>query len=54
VLWTNGNANGHEIFLLLPQLLDWLLFYYLLFVLISNFLQTWGRPAFPDHVSAEK
>jgi hypothetical protein len=47
VLWANGNANGHEIFLLLPQLLDWLLFYYLVVVLISNFLQTWAVLHFP-------
>ena len=26
-LWLNGNANGHSIFLLLPQLLDWFLFF---------------------------
>ncbi len=25
VLWLNGNANGHSIFLLLPQLLNWAL-----------------------------
>src|SRR6516225_7928157 len=25
VLWSNGNANGHTMFLLLPQLLDWIL-----------------------------
>jgi hypothetical protein len=40
VLWLNGNANGHSIFLLLPQLLDWLLFFGLAAVLILNFLRT--------------
>jgi hypothetical protein len=27
VLWVNGYANGHSMFLLLPQLFDWLLFF---------------------------
>jgi hypothetical protein len=40
VLWLNGNANGHSIFLLLPQLLDWFLFFCLAAVLMSNFLRT--------------
>lgn len=40
VLWLNGNANGHSIFLLLPQLLDWSLFAYLATVLTGNFLRT--------------
>ena len=39
VLWLNGNANGHTTFLLLPQLLNWLLFFFLAAVLISNFLR---------------
>ena len=39
VLWLNGNANGHTTFLLLPQLLNWLLFSYLNVVLMLNFLR---------------
>jgi hypothetical protein len=44
VLWLNGNANGHSMFLLLPQLLDWILFFYLAVVLMWNFLRTAVRP----------
>ena len=44
VLWSNGNANGHTMFLLLPQLLDWILFFYLAVVLMLNFLRTAVRP----------
>jgi hypothetical protein len=40
VLWLNGNANGHSHFLLLPQLLDWFLFFSMAAVLMSNFLRT--------------
>ncbi len=40
VLWFNGNANGHSIFLLLPQLLDWSLFAYLVALLAANFIRT--------------
>lgn len=40
VLWLNGNANGHSIFLLLPQLLDWILFFCMATVLIANALRT--------------
>ena len=40
VLWLNGNADGHSIFLLLPQLLDWFLFFCLTAVLMANFLRT--------------
>jgi hypothetical protein len=36
VLWSNGNANGHSIFLVLPQLLDWSLFLCLAVVLMRN------------------
>jgi len=36
VLWLNGNANGHSIFLLLPQLLTRALFGYLVAVLTAN------------------
>lgn len=45
VLWLNGNANGHSTFLLLPQLLNWILFFCLTAVLLSNFLRTWARPS---------
>jgi hypothetical protein len=40
VLWLNGNANGHSTFLLLPQLLDWFLFFCLAAVLMLNLLRT--------------
>ena len=40
VLWLNGNANGHSIFLLLPQLLDWFLFFSMAAVLMLNLLRT--------------
>jgi hypothetical protein len=40
VLWLNGNADGHSTFLILPQLLDWLLFFCLVIVLVLNFLRT--------------
>jgi hypothetical protein len=43
VLWSNGNANGHTMFLLLPQLLDWILFFYLAVVLMLNLLRTGAR-----------
>jgi hypothetical protein len=46
VLWLNGNANGHTIFLLLPQLLDWFLFFFMAAVLLSNFLRTWTESTF--------
>ena len=39
-LWLNGNANGHSTFLLVPQLVDWLLFFGLITVLMSNFLNS--------------
>jgi hypothetical protein len=39
VLWLNGNANGHSTFLLLPQLVDWLLFFCMSVVLMLNFLR---------------
>ena len=56
VLWLNGNANGHSIFLLLPQFLDWLLFFGMATVLMSNFLRTSAGPALPPRrpaISAE-
>jgi hypothetical protein len=40
VLWLNGNANGHSSFLLLPQLLNWFLFFCMAAVLILNLLRT--------------
>jgi hypothetical protein len=40
VLWLNGNANGHSIFLLFPQLLDWFLFFFMATVLMLNLLRT--------------
>jgi hypothetical protein len=40
VLWLNGNANGHSTFLLLPQLLDWFLFFCMATVLTLTFLRT--------------
>jgi hypothetical protein len=46
VLWSNGNANGHQIFLLLPQLLNWLLFFCLGVVLMLNLLRTCAAARF--------
>jgi len=46
VLWLNGNANGHSIFLLLPQLLDWFLFFFMATVLMLNLLRTSVGSAF--------
>ena len=40
VLWLNGDANGHSTFLLIPQLIDWLLFFSLATVLTINFLSS--------------
>jgi hypothetical protein len=37
VLWLNGNANGHSTFLFLPQVIDWLLFFGLTWVIAANF-----------------
>ena len=42
-LWLNGDANGHSTFLFVPQLVDWLLFFGLAAVLMSNFLKTFYR-----------
>lgn len=39
VLWVNGSPNGHSTFLLLPQVLNWILFFFLATILISNFLR---------------
>jgi hypothetical protein len=46
VLWLNGNANGHSTFLLLPQLLDWFLFFCMVTVLTLTFLRTTAGSAF--------
>lgn len=46
VLWLNGNSNGHFIFLLFPQLLNWFLFFCMTAVLILNFLRTAAAWAF--------
>jgi hypothetical protein len=46
VLWLNGNANGHSTFLLLPQLLDWFLFFCMAAALMLNFLRTSAGAAF--------
>jgi hypothetical protein len=47
VLWLDGNASGHSIFLLHPQLLDWFLFFWMAAVLMSNFLQASAGAVFP-------
>jgi hypothetical protein len=39
-LWLNGHANGHSTFLLLPQLLDWFLFFCMSAVLMLNLLRS--------------
>jgi hypothetical protein len=52
VLWLNGNANGHSIFLLLPQLIDWFLFFCMAAVLVLNFLRTSAGSAFAHRVKA--
>jgi hypothetical protein len=46
VLWLNGNAEGHSMFLLLPQLLNWCLFFGMATALISNFLRTFSGSMF--------
>lgn len=48
VLWLNGNAQGHSTFLLLPQLLDWFLFFCMSAVLLLNFLRTFAGPPLGD------
>ena len=40
VLWLNGSSDGHSLFLLLPQVLDWSLFAYLTAVLMATLLGT--------------
>jgi len=39
-LWLNGSANGHSTFMLVPQLLDWLIFLVLATTLFFNFLDS--------------
>lgn len=46
VLWSNGSPNGHSIFLVLPQLLEWFLFFCMAAVLMMNLLRTWAGAAF--------
>ena len=46
VLWLNGSPNGHSIFLLFPQLLDWFLFFCMAAVLMMNLLRTSAGLAF--------
>jgi hypothetical protein len=53
VLWLNGNANGHSIFLLLPQLLNWFLFFCMAAVLMLNFLRTSAGSAFAHRGPAQ-
>lgn len=50
VLWLNGSANGHSTFFLLPQVLNWLLFFCLSAVMMSNILQTVVLRTDPRHV----
>jgi len=38
-LWLNGNADGHTAFLLLPQMINWFLFFGLMTVLLTFFLK---------------
>jgi hypothetical protein len=48
-LWLNGNTNGDSTFLLLPQVLDWFLFFSLAIVLMLNFVHTLaGRHHIPE------
>jgi hypothetical protein len=44
VLWLNGNSNGETTFLLLPQVLNWLLFFLLAAILTLNLLHR--RPGY--------
>jgi len=39
-LWLNGDPNGHSTFLLIPQLVDWLMFFALTTILVFNFLNS--------------
>ena len=52
VLWLNGNSNGHSNFLLLPQLLDWFLFFCMAAVLMLNLLRTATSSAFAQRSQA--
>jgi hypothetical protein len=40
VLWSSGNSNGHTTFMIVPQLMDWLLFFGLTTILLVNFLNS--------------
>jgi len=46
VLWSNGSPDSHSIFLLLPQPLDWFLFFCMAAVLMMNLLRTLVGTAF--------
>jgi hypothetical protein len=37
-LWLNANSNGHATFWLMPYLIEWLLFFGLALIIMSNFL----------------
>jgi hypothetical protein len=54
-LWLNGNSNGHTTFLLVPQLVNWLLFFGLAAVLMLNVLKSGmhclGRAGAPPDAS---
>ena len=52
-LWLNGNANGHSTFLMLPQLLDWFLFFCMAAVLMLNLLRTSAGSAFSHRGPAQ-
>jgi hypothetical protein len=46
VLWLNGSPDGHAVFVLLPQLLNWFLFFCMAAVLMANLLRTAAGSAF--------
>jgi len=54
VLWVNGNPNGHSSFLLYPQVLNWILFFFLSSVLILNFLHQVRLYKSAQHVAAPR
>lgn len=53
VLWLNGNSNGHSVsaFLVLPQMLNWILFFAMSYVLMLAILQNWSFPGRATNVS---
>ena len=42
----NGSPDGHAVFVLLPQLLNWFLFFCMAAVLMANLLRTAAGSAF--------